>query len=604
MRSRLRTGEPRTGLWTHLRRSVRFARPHAGKLFVSVGLISIGSAMTLLLPLGVRALLNTAVEDRDVRSLHLLALGLLLLFVVRAVLSFLGNYLLQATGEHITVELRRELFAHLHKLDFLYIANRRIGDLANRVASDSTYIRTLVSDSAVSVVVQAVQLMGSVAIMISLDWQLGAIALALAPATTIVSHVFGPRLRDVSRELQEHVGRSTTLIFESLSAIHVVKTFGRAAHEAKRYGSILDDVTAAYTRSVKVQNVFRGTTGLLTTICSIAIFWYGGLRVVAGELTAGDVVAFLFYSQVITGAVAQLTQVYGTFSSAAGSADRVFQILDTAPQVIEASPALAPPEAYGAIRFERVSFAYEGRVATLEDVSFDVAAGTRLALVGPSGGGKTTVVNLLLRLFDPSSGRILIDGHDLRELELRWLWERIAVVGQDVFLFGMSIRDNIRYGRLDATDDEVEAAARAAQAHEFIVRLPHGYDMQVGERGVKLSGGQKQRIAIARAFLKNAPILVFDEATSHVDTASERLIQEAFDRLCAGRTAIVVAHRLSTVRAADQILVLQDGRIVEAGRHEVLLKQRNLYHFLVEGHASPAADDRLQTSHHPPVALR
>lgn len=596
MRSNQST-DPRPSLWAHVRRSVRFARPHAGKLFVSIGLISIGSAMTLLLPLGVRALLNTAVEDRDVGALHVLALGLLILFLVRAVLSFLGNYLLQTTGEHITVELRRELFAHLHTLDFLYIANRRTGDLANRIASDSTYIRTLVGDSAVSIVVQAVQMIGSMAIMISLDWRLGVIAVALAPATTIVSQVFGPRIREVSRELQEHVGRSTTLIFESLSAIHVVKTFGRAAHEARRYASILEDVTAAYTRSVKVQNAFRGATGLLTTICSIAIFWYGGLRVVAGELTAGDVVAVLFYSQVITGAVAQLTHVYGTFSGAAGSADRVFQILDTAPQIVEARAALAPARIQGAIRFERVAFAYEGRAATLQDVTFEVEPGTRLALVGPSGGGKTTIVNLLLRLFDPSSGRILLDGHALRELQLRWLWDRIAVVGQDVFLFGMSIRDNIRYGRLDATDEEVEAAACAAQAHDFIIQLPQGYDMQVGERGVKLSGGQKQRIAIARAFLKDAPILVFDEATSHVDTASERLIQQGFERLCAGRTTIVVAHRLNTVRTADQILVVQDGRIVEAGKHDALMTHRSLYRQLVEGHASTLPEYPLDGSY-------
>jgi subfamily B ATP-binding cassette protein MsbA len=603
MRSHQWTRKTQPSLWTYVRRSVQFARPHSGKLFVSVGLIAISSAITLLLPLGVRALLNIAVEGRDVRALHLLALGLLLLFVIRALLSFFGNYLLQATGEYITVELRRALFAHLHALDFLYIANRRTGDLANRVTSDSAYIRRLVSESAVSVIVQAVQLIGSVAIMISLDWRLGVIALALAPATTMVSHVFGPRIRDLARELQEHVGRGTTLIFESLSAIHVVKTFGRAAYEAKRYGSILDDVTAAYTRSVKVQNAFRGATGLLTTIGSIAIFWYGGLLVVAGELTAGDVVAVLFYSQVITGAVAQLTQVYGTFSAAAGSADRVFQILDTAPQVVEASPGLAPAEPRGVIRFERVSFAYEGRAATLQDVTFEVQPGMRLALVGPSGAGKTTIVNLLLRLFDPSSGRILLDGHDLRELQLRWLWDRIGVVGQDVFLFGMSIRDNIRYGRLDATDEEVEAAARAAQAHDFIVHLPQGYDMQVGERGAKLSGGQKQRIAIARAFLRNAPILVFDEATSHVDTGSERLIQQAFDRLCTGRSAIVVAHRLSTVQTADQILVVRDGRVVEAGKHDVLMAQRGLYRQLLEGHTSTRLEYPLDTSYRE-MALR
>jgi ABC-type multidrug transport system, ATPase and permease components len=577
------------GLWPRIKRSMIFMRPYRLQLGASVVLIVAGTAISLALPLGIRALLDTALRDRDASLLHILAGVLLALFLVRSLLSFIGSYVLQVTGERITVDLRRQLFDHLHKLDFLYTTNRRTGDLANRVVGDTTYIRTLVSEQIVTSVIQVVQLLGAVAIMVTIDLRLSLLVLVLAPATTALSHIFGPRMRQVSRELQDQVARGTSMVFESLSGMHVVKTFGRTEYESIRFASALERVAEVYKQSVRLQSAFRGITGLLTTMSSISIFWYGGVQVLGNRLSAGDLVAFLFYSQVITASLGQLAQVYSSLNASVGSADRVFEVFDATPSVKNSPHAIEPHKLHGHIRFENVSFTYEGRQPTLHNVSFDVEPGEVLALVGPSGGGKTTIVHLLLRLFDPSAGRILLDGHDLRNIRLEWLWKHCAVVAQDVFLFGMSVRENIRYGRLDATDEEVEAAARAAQAHEFITQLPAGYDTEIGERGARLSGGQKQRIAIARAFLKNAPILVLDEATSHVDAASEQLIQETIERLVKGRTTIVVAHRLSTVRSADRILVIQNGCIVEAGRHDELLEHGHLYHRLIESQAAASA---------------
>jgi subfamily B ATP-binding cassette protein MsbA len=336
--------------------------------------------------------------------------------------------------------------------------------------------------------------------------------------------------------------------------------------------------TARY--RVLVSALFRSSVGLLFFAALVGIFWYGGIEVLAGRLTEGDLVAFIFYAFNIARSVGGLSQLYSTFNSAAGATERLFELLDTAPDLQDAPDAIGLPPVEGHVRFDNVTFAYEEGQTVLNDISIDVSAGQTVALVGPSGAGKSTLVSLIPRFYDPQSGSIAVDGYDLRSVTRQSLREQIAAVSQEVHLFNNTIRENIRYGRLDASEDAIVEAARAANAHEFITQLPDGYDAEVGERGVKLSGGQRQRVAIARALLRDARLLLLDEATSSLDSASEALVQEALERLMEGRTTFIIAHRLSTVQTADRLFVLDDGRIVQRGTHAELMQEEGLYRTL------------------------
>lgn len=589
-----------SSLGRQLRRTLACARPLWPRLGLSLAIVTISSALSLIMPLGIRALLDIALKSRDASHLHALALGLLVLYLARTGLAVWGGYHLHRTGEEITIALRRQVFVHLNRLDYLFFTNRRVGDLSSRLSGDTASLRTVITDHLLATVVHGFTFLGAMAIMLALDWRLALIVLSVAPGASLLALFYGPRLRAAARRTQELVAHSATIVFESLSGIHMVKAFNRAAHQESRYDSALTMLGDSYVKSAQLNNLFRSVTSFLTTLSSVSIFWYGGLQVAAGRLSPGDLVAFLFYAQSIAGSIAQLARIYGDVNMAAASADRVFELLDEKPLVNASPNPTRLRRVEGSIMFESVSFEYPGRVETLSSISLSIAPCSTVALVGPSGGGKTTLIHLLMRLFDPTGGIVRLDGHDIRDLDEGWLRDQIAIVPQDTFLFNLSLKENIRFGRLDASDREVEEAAKRARAHEFIVGLPQGYDTEVGDRGVKLSGGQKQRVAIARAFLKHAPILLLDEATSHVDPASERLIQAAVDEMRQNRTAIIVAHRLSTVRRADQILFVQEGRITEAGTHEQLLAKRGSYWNLIE-HAPPyrhrPADSAYATAH-------
>ncbi len=360
-------------------------------------------------------------------------------------------------------------------------------------------------------------------------------------------------------------------------AVRLVKAFAREPYEVQRYNAAVENLFGEARRRVVISQIFWSVVGTTFMLALVAIFWFGGTEVLAGRLTAGDLVAFIFYAFNIARSVGGLSQLYTVFNSAAGASERIFELLDTTPEVRDAPGATTLPPVRGAVRFEDVSFQYEPGRPVLRGITLSVEPGETVALVGPSGAGKTTLLNLIPRFYDPTAGRLLVDGHDLRAVTLRSLRTQIAVVPQEVHLFGTSIRENIRYGRLDATDAEIEAAARAANAHAFIEALPDGYDTTVGERGLKLSGGQRQRIAIARALLRDARILLLDEATSSLDSASEALVQEALERLMTDRTTFIIAHRLSTVLHADRIVVLDRGRIVQQGTHAALVAEDGLY---------------------------
>lgn len=567
----------RVALGKALWRIMALAKPHRARLACALAFALVMTGVSLAIPLAIKELLDTIVAGADRSALNRLALAMLALFVFQAVVSFAGNYLLSWTGERVVADLRRRVYAHLHRLSLRFFNEQRTGSFASTLTNDVSSVRTAVTDALIALVTEALTLVGAIALLTMLNWRLSLLIIAVVPAAMLLGHAFGRRLRTMSRNARDRLAETTSIAVETLSSIRVVLAFARAPYETRRYDASVESLFTAVRRKALGNAIFSAIVGFLFFAAVGAIFWFGGLEVIGGRLSAGDLVASLFYARSIAGAAGSLFGVYGSLNTAAGASERLFEILDTQPDVADAPGAAALPPARGHIRFEGVTFGYGAADSVLHGVDLDVRPGSRVALVGFSGVGKTTLLHLVPRFFDPSAGRVLVDGHDARSVQLLSLREQVAMVAQDVELFDDSVRANIRYGRLDASDEEIERAAHAANAHDFILELPRGYDTLLGERGVKLSGGQRQRIAIARAVLKDAPILVLDEATSSLDAESETLVKAALDRLMQGRTSLIASHRLATVRDADRILVLDAGRIVEDGTHEELTARGGIY---------------------------
>lgn len=581
-------GAPLARIWA-------FSAGRRRRLLGVCGLVVLATAATLALPLGMRALLDRALSGER-RLLDWLALGLLAVFAVRAVVAYLGQYQMRVIGEEMIARLRTALYEHLHALDLGFHSRQRVGDLTSRLASDTDSVRALLTDVLVSAALHAFQLVGSFAVMWALNWRLALVMLAMAPLATMLSRAFSPALQRRSREVQDRMAAASSVAQETLAAMPVVQAFARSGWEVRRYGDGLATVVAAVRGLARQAALFSSAATLLFAISSVALFWVGGREVLAGRSTAGDLVAFLFYSQNISQCITVLSGHYASLVGAVGASQRVFEILDTAPEVVEAPGARPLVAAQGALRFERVSFAYPSGRTVLRDVSFAVEPGESVAVVGASGAGKTTLLHLIPRLADPVTGRVLVDGHDVRGLRLRSLREQVAIVSQDVTLFNASVRDNIAYGREGADAAQVEAAAREADAHAFIIALPDGYDTEVGERGARLSGGQRQRLAIARALLKDARILILDEATSWVDRASEAAIQESLERVSAGRTLVRVTHSLTGLGSFDRILVLEGGRLVENGTERELLARGGVFARLASAGVEPEPEPSLSNA--------
>ena len=565
-------------------------RPHLGALSIAALCLVLSAAVGLAFPRIVQYLLDAAFVSGNAPGLDRIAIGLLALFAIQGVLNFAQVYLLSATGERVVATLRQDLFAHLVRLSPGFFTERRTGELISRLSADVAMLQSVMSHQVSEFARQALFLVGGIAMLLLTHTRLTVTTLAVVPIVVGVAWLFGRRLRKASTGVQDRVAEATGSAEEAFSQIRTVQGFTREALETDRYHAHLVDVVTAAIRRARIRGAFFGVITFFSFGGIVAVLWQGGRLVLEGALTPGALVSFLLYAITVAAAVGALASLFGSYQDAVGAARRVFELLAERSTVVEPEHPRALPHSQArrgsgaAVHLDRVSFRYAPELPeALHDVSFGIGPGETVALVGPSGAGKTTVAALLPRFWDVNSGRITIEGIDVRDLALEELRGAIGIVPQEPTLFSGTVRENIAYARPTATEAEIVAAARAAHAMEFIERLPNGFDTRVGERGVKLSGGQRQRLAIARVFLKDPAIVILDEATSSLDSESERLVGEAMEDLLRGRSTLIIAHRLSTVRRADRVVVLDHGRIVEEGRHADLLAEGGVYARLYKG---------------------
>lgn len=565
------------GYW----RLVRYVSPYRGRMILAGIALVAGTLSGLVMPLVVRNIVDVVFVEQNLDLLNRSTALLALVFLAQAFFSFVNRFNTALVGERVVADLRQQLYRHLMTLSLRFYADRRTGELVSRVTNDVTSLQAAVTDNLVTLLQQSLTLIGGVIFLFWLDWRLTSVILGGIPIVTLTMVYLGRKIRRAAAEMQDRLAESSAVVDETIGNIRIVKSFAREAYEIARFTAKIEETFMAAMRRVKISAILAPTIGFMAFMSLTITLWFGGYEVIQGYLSPGGLVAFLIYTLLVAGPIAAFSGLYSQFQAALGATEHIFELLDLRSEIADAPNAYPLPGIIGRVKFERVSFEYDSRLPVLHEVSVEVQPGQVVALVGPSGAGKTTLVNLIPRFYDVSSGCITIDNNDLRQVTLLSLRQQIGVVPQETALFSDTIRENIRYGKLEASQAEIETAARAANAHEFILNMPQGYDTRVGERGIKLSGGQRQRIAIARAILKDPRILILDEATSALDSESEQLVQEALERLMKSRTTFVIAHRLSTIINADLILVLENGRIVEQGTHtELVSRTDGLYHKL------------------------
>jgi len=562
------------------RKILKYARPYTKSLIFAFLCLALTSLINLVLPLIVRNMINAVIVLKDSEVLDGLAWDLIIIIGLQAVFAVTHNYIFGFVGHRMTTDFRVEFFSHIQSLSLRFFQERRVGEILSRMSNDISVIENALVTIPVALLRQSITLLGAMTIILYLNWKLTGLILLILPPLMIFARVFGRRLKKFSEKLQDHVAQAVVVLEEVISSIKIVKSFTREPYERSRFQSKIEKAFERAVDKLKVSSFFGPFILGLTFLVSALLIWYGGYQVMQGATTPGELAAFFLYALIIAGPIGTFIRLYTQVQEASGAISRVYEILDTEPMIQNPENPVPLGNLEGRIQFEKVSFGYRDTTEVIHDVSLDVLPGQTAALVGPSGAGKSTLIKLLFRFFDPSTGSIRLDGHDIRTLDRERFLSQIALVPQETLLFGGTVKENILYGKLDATDSELKEAAQKANAHEFIANMEKGYDTVVGEKGTKLSGGERQRIAIARAILKDPKILVLDEATSSLDNRSESLIQDALETLMAGRTTFIIAHRLSTIHKADQIIVLDKGSIVEAGQHEDLMGQKGLYHDL------------------------
>lgn len=559
-------------------------RPHTGRLIVALVTLMLASGLSLVYPWAAKEAVDAGLSEQSASRLDAVVLGLCVIFIVHAVLVWVRHYSMSWLGERVVADLRALVFERILRLPLAWFHERRTGELVGRLASDVTVVEGVVGSELSLTLRNAVQLVGGLVLLFVTSVELTLYMLAVVPPIVLGTMIFGRKIRRMSKRLQDGLAVTSGHVQEALGAIHTVQAFAREDHEAKRYEAGVEE---AFERSLALVRWRASFFAAATTAGYIAIavvVWLGGRAMIRGEITAGELTSFFLYTFIVAGALAELSSLWGALQRAAGATERLYAIIDTVPAIRDPAVPVPLPPGGGALRFEQVDFAYPARRdhAVLSGFDLTVAPGEVIALVGPSGAGKTTVLQLLLRFFDVDRGRVTVEGVDVRTLALGELRRATALVAQEPVLFAGTLRDNLAYGKDGATDAQIEQAARDANAHDFIMSFPDGYRTMIGERGVKLSGGQKQRIAIARALLVDPRVLILDEATSNLDAESEAQVQDALARLMRNRTTLVVAHRLSTVRDADRIVVIHGGKVAEQGRHAELMAAGGLYKRLVE----------------------
>lgn len=571
--------------WSRL---LSYLRPYRGWIVVALIAMVISAGLGLVIPLAIGQVVNLITGDQALPVVQIAQL-LGIVMIGQLLTGVIQTYCLSFVGERVVSDLRIAAYEHLQKLDLAFFEQRRTGEITSRITNDVTLIQTTVTNSLPTLLGGVIQLVGAVALMLVVSWQLSGLALILVPTLVLIGVFFGRWLRQISTAVQDRLADATSILEETVAGVRVVRSFRREDYEIARFRAAVEATFATALKLARIRAIFQPAMSLAVWGALIGILAIGGYLVSTGVLTTGSLISFLFYAVMAAGSMGVFASLFAQLQEALGATTRVFELLDQQPLVADAPDAIPLPPVEGRIEFREVSFAYQSATnngspapVVLRDFSLAIEAGEMVALVGPSGAGKSTIASLIPRFYDVSAGSVLIDGYDVRRVQIQSLRDQIGIVLQETQLFSGSVRDNIRYGRLEATDEEIEAAARMANAHEFICQLPDGYDTPVGERGVRLSGGQRQRIAIARAILKNPRILILDEATSSLDSESERLVQEALERLMVGRTSIVIAHRLSTVQRADRIAVIVAGELVEIGTHQELLARDGVYARLYE----------------------
>jgi subfamily B ATP-binding cassette protein MsbA len=537
----------------------------------------LATSASLYVPWIVRDVIDGVLVNKDILLLNAITIGIVVVFALRGFFVYGQTYLMSYVSQKIVIDLREALFRQFQRLSISYFDRSRTGKVLSYMTNDVSALQGALAQNVIELSTESITLVGSLAAMFYLHWQLALLTLITVPLIAQAIKLFGVKLRKASGTMQQRAAEITSVLQEMIVSIRLIRLFVREDYETGRFMQENENNFNAQMKAAQLSATLTPVVEFLAAIGITVIIWYGGREVINGNLTSGSLIAFLVYAVNISNPVKRLGNVYGSIQRAVAAADRVFEVLDTAPEIQDEPGAIELPAVKGQVIFDHVTFEYREGEPALRDLSIEIPPGQVLAIVGPSGAGKSTIANLLPRFYDPQQGTIRVDGEDIRKVTVRSLREQIAMVPQDTILFNASIFENILYGRLDASQEQVIEAAKSANAHDFILQLPDGYDTQIGERGCQLSGGQRQRIAIARAILKDPRILILDEATSALDAESERVVQDALDKLMVGRTTFVIAHRLSTIQRADKILVMEKGRLIECGRHAELLDSGGLY---------------------------
>lgn len=567
-----------------VRKLLTYFHPHRGKYALGLMFLFLTGLTALAFPLLIGRMVNSA-TDAMLADIDRIALILLVVFIFQSIFSYFRIYLFVNVTENVLAALRRDTYSHLIRLPMNFFSKRRVGELNSRIASDINMLSDTFTTVVAEFLRQAMLIVGGIAFLAYTSVQLTVMILLSVPVIAILAVVFGRAIRKISKETQDRIADSNTIVEETMAGIASVKAFANERFEILRYGKSTNDIVSVALRGAQARGLFASFIIFCLFGGVVFVIWYGVRLVNMGEMGVGDMFQFVLYSMFVGASIGGIAEMYAQLQKALGAAERVLEIMqeEAEPFSGTAIPLEQPIE--GRMEFRGVNFRYPSRpeLEVLQNVSFRAEPGETIALVGPSGSGKSTIASMVLRFYDPDSGQVLFDGRDARDYDLEALRGNMAIVPQDVMLFGGTIRENIEYGRPGASSADIEQAARNANAHDFIMSFPEGYETVVGERGIKLSGGQRQRIAIARAVLKDPRILILDEATSSLDSESERLVQEALDKLMKGRTSLVIAHRLSTIRNAHRIVVLDRGRITEEGSHrELLERDGGLYRGLLE----------------------